>query len=257
MAEDIKPALEGSRPGEMPHTNNLRGGITVAVLALVLLLGAFAVCSNTIMFQIGPIGVSSTMVPRVLALLTAAVGVLIAFDLIPVRGPQDFYGGLTLVLLAILALAASAELPGQRGFAFGPGTAPRLFALILVGLGIAVTVVGMTSDGPPIEKYRIRGPAVVILGIFLFAALIRPFGLVLATYLAFIVSITGSKEMRWIESLIAAAVMTLGCVLLFVYLLNLPFQLWPQSNAPQLLVNQFADILNTFVVLVRKFIPGL
>src|SRR5262249_26847361 len=93
MAEDIKPALEGSRPGETPHTNNLRGGITVAVLALVLLLGAFAVCSNTLMFQIGPLGVSSTMVPRLLALLTAAVGVAVAFNLIPVRAPQDFYGG--------------------------------------------------------------------------------------------------------------------------------------------------------------------
>jgi hypothetical protein len=52
-------------------------------------------------------------------------------------------------------------------------------------------------------------------------------------------------------------VMTLFCVFLFVYLLNLPFQLWPQSNAPQLLLNQFADIFKTFVALARKFIPGL
>ena len=252
MAEDIKPALEGSRPGEMPHTNNLRGGITVAVLALVLLLGAFAVCSNTTMFQIGPIGVSSTMVPRLLALLTAAAGVLIALNLVPVRAPQDFYGGLTLVLLAILALAASAELPGQRGFAFGPGTAPRLFALLLVALGIAVTVVGMTTDGPPIEKYRIRGPALVIVGIFLFAVLIRPFGLVIATYAAFMVSILGSTEMRWLESLIAAAAMTAFCWFLFVKLLGLPFQLWPQDNAHVLLFNQFEDIIRqTWLILLR------
>jgi hypothetical protein len=31
-----------------------------------------------------------------------------------------------------------------------------------------------------------------------------------------------------LESIIAAAVMTAFCVLLFVYLLNLPFQLWPR-----------------------------
>jgi hypothetical protein len=42
------------------------------------------------------------------------------------------------------------------------------------------------------------------------------------------ISILGSSEMRWIESMIAAALMTLFCVLLFVYLLNLPFQLWPR-----------------------------
>jgi hypothetical protein len=31
-----------------------------------------------------------------------------------------------------------------------------------------------------------------------------------------------------VEGLIGAAVMTVFCVLLFVYLLNLPFQLWPR-----------------------------
>ncbi len=55
------------------------------------------------------------------------------------------------------------------------------------------------------------------------------------------ISIFGSTEMRWIESLIAAAVMTVFCVVLFVYLLNLPFQLWPQPNAPTLLVQQLAE----------------
>ena len=41
------------------------------------------------------------------------------------------------------------------------------------------------------------------------------------------VSIMGSSEMRWVESLIAAVAMTAFCVALFVYLLQLPFQLWP------------------------------
>ena len=67
----------------------------------------------------------------------------------------------------------------------------------------------------------------VVIAILLFAALIRPFGLVAATYAAFIVSVMGSTEMRWVESIIGAAVMTAFCVGLFVYLLGLPFQLWP------------------------------
>src|SRR5438876_1034296 len=83
-------------------------------------------------------------------------------------------------------------------------------------LGDVVALVGATADGPQIEKYKIRGPALVVISILLFAALIRPFGLVAATYFAFMLSIMGSTEMRWFESLIAAAVMTLFCVLLFV-----------------------------------------
>ena len=189
--------------------------------------------------------------------LAAVVGVAVIAGLVPVRAPQDFYGGLALVLLGTFALIASAELPGQRGFAFGPGTAPRLFAMILAVIGGAVALIGAFSDGPRIEKYKIYGPALVILGISLFAALIRPFGLVFATYLAFLVSIMGSKEMKWVESLIAAAIMTLGCVLLFVYLLNLPFQLWPQGNAPQLLFAQLADLFKSLFAVIAKLIPGL
>jgi putative tricarboxylic transport membrane protein len=241
MAADVKPSQKGPRSGLSVRSHNFRGGLTIAILALVLLLSTFIVSSPTI--------------PRILAILVAIVGIATAAGFMPVRGPQDFYGGLVLVLVAILALVASADLPGQRGFAFGPGTAPRLFSGILAALGAAVTLVGVFSKGPPIEKYRIYGPALVIIAIFLFAALIRPFGLVIATYLAFIVSIMGSTEMRWIESIIAAAVMTLFCVLLFVYLLNLPFQLWPQSNAHVILFKQFEEVFRQTWIILLKLIP--
>jgi uncharacterized membrane protein YeaQ/YmgE (transglycosylase-associated protein family) len=54
-----------------------------------------------------------------------------------------------------------------------------------------------------------------------------PLGLIPSTFAAFMISIFGSTEFRWVESLIAAVVMTAFCVVLFVYLLQLPFQLWP------------------------------
>jgi len=145
-----------------------------------------------------------------------------------IRNPRDFWGGLVLMAVAILALWASRDLPGQRGFAFGPGTAPRLFAGVLAALGAAIAFVGLITDGPRIEKYKVRGPLLVIIAILSFAGMIRPLGLFISTFLAFFISILGSTEMRWIESIVAAVAVTVGCVLLFVYLLNLPFQLWPR-----------------------------
>jgi putative tricarboxylic transport membrane protein len=145
-----------------------------------------------------------------------------------IRSPRDFWGGLVLIAVGILAIWASRELPGQRGFAFGPGTAPRLFSGLLVILGALVALVGLITDGPRIEKYKVRGPVLVIASILGFAAMIRPVGLVIASYVTFIVAILGSREMRVLESLIAAAVMTVLFVFLFTYLLNLPFQLWPR-----------------------------
>ena len=214
MSEGVSPSPRGTRPGLAINTHNLIGGLIVAVLALLFLGWAFYL--------------PNSVIPRFLSAALILVGVATAIGIVPVHAPRDLYGGIALVMLATVALIASSELPGQRGFAFGPGTAPRLFAFVLAALGAAVAIGGVFAEGPPIEKYKIRGPFFVIIAILLFAGIIRPLGLVPSTFLAFMISIVGSTEMRWIESLIAAVAMTVFCVLLFVYLLNLPFQLWPR-----------------------------
>ena len=158
-----------------------------------------------------------------------------------IRGPRDFFGGMALIAVAAIALWASSNLPGQQGFAFGPGTAPRMFAGLLMVIGAVVAVTGLVVKGPPIETFAFRGPAYVLVAILVFAATVRgttntifglvihtpSLGLVPSTFLAFMISIFGSSEFRWFESLIAAVAMTAFCVGLFVYLLQLPFQLWP------------------------------
>jgi putative tricarboxylic transport membrane protein len=214
MPEGITPSPKGRVWGFTVHTHNLIGGLVVALLALLLLGYAFYTPNSTI--------------PRILSGSLALIGIAVAAGLVPILGPRDFYGGAALVMLAALALTASAELPGQRGFAFGPGTAPRLFSIALAAIGAAVAVGGVFVEGPAIEKYKVRGPVLVIMAILAFAGMIRPLGLILSTFLAFLISILGSTEMRWIESLIAAVAMTAFCWLLFVVLLNLPFQLWPR-----------------------------
>jgi hypothetical protein len=75
-----------------------------------------------------------------------------------IRNPRDFWGGLALVALAVFALWAGSDLPGMRGFAFGPGTAPRMFAWSLLALGAAISLVGLLTDGPPSEQFGISGP---------------------------------------------------------------------------------------------------
>jgi len=214
MSEGVSPSPRGTRPGFAINTHNLIGGLIVAALALLFLGWAFYV--------------PNAVIPRILSAALLLVGIAAAIGIVPVHAPRDLYGGIALMMLATVALIASSDLPGQRGFAFGPGTAPRLFSFVLAALGAAVALGGVFAEGPPIEKYRIRGPFFVIIAILAFAAMIRPLGLVPATFLTFLISILGSTEMRWVESLIAAVAMTLFCVLLFVYLLNLPFQLWPR-----------------------------
>src|ERR1700687_2925287 len=105
MSEGVTPSPKGA--GFQIRTHNLIGGLIVALLGLALLGYAFYVPSNTI--------------PLLMAVLVALIGSAVAVGLLHVHSPRDLYGGLALVMLGMLALISSAELPGQRGFAFGPG----------------------------------------------------------------------------------------------------------------------------------------
>jgi hypothetical protein len=201
-----------------------------------------------------------------------------------VRSPRDFWGGIGLIVLAAFALWASSDLPGMRGFAFGPGTAPRMFAYCLLGLGVAVSIVGLLSIGEPSEPFAASGPfggailllvliplalfsrqigkilpgvaadvvyaavtAIIVVGLafalmriaprgplfitaatIVFGVTVRPLGLVFASFISLMVSAYATDEIRWIETIIWAAVLTLFCSLLFPYGLNLPLQLWPR-----------------------------
>ena len=200
------------------------------------------------------------------------------------RAPKDFFGGVMLVGLSLFAFWASSDLPGMRGFAFGPGTAPRLFAYAFMIVGVGVVLMGLFLDGPPEEPFAFSGPLggavlivalipityysarighmlpgvapdiivaalgaiVVLLRAFLlmrvaprgpifitaatliFAVTVRPLGLVFASFVSLVVSAYATEEIRWIETLIWAAVLTLFCSLLFPWGLNLPLQLWPR-----------------------------
>ena len=109
-----------------------------------------------------------------------------------VRGPQDFVGGIALMAIAIFALWASSDLQGMHGFSFGAGTAPRMFAGLLLGLGAAIALVGLLVEGQHLATYHWRGPLFVSLSILSFAVMIRPLGLVVSAFLTFMISGLGT-----------------------------------------------------------------
>ena len=145
-----------------------------------------------------------------------------------IRGPQDFVGGLVLMALAVFALWASSDLQGMHGFSFGAGTAPRMFAVLLLLLGGAIALMGILTDGPHVSTYAWRGPLFVSLSILSFAATIRPLGLVVSAFASFMIAALGTHETRWTESIIVGACLTVGCALLFPYVLGLPMPLFPR-----------------------------
>ena len=222
MSEGTRPSAGGSRAGVISsNTQNIYGGVALGALALIAL--AISI------YHPGPGGFfGPVMAPRVLSLLVGLTGVAVALGIQSVRNPQDFYGGVALIGLAVVAMLASIDLPGQRGFAFGPGTAPRLFAMLLAVLGGGVAVGGLLFEGPGLERYAWRGPVFLTGSVLAFAGTIRPLGLVISSFVTIIIAAAAAPDTRWRETLIWAIILTAFCAILFPYGLNLPFQLWPR-----------------------------
>jgi putative tricarboxylic transport membrane protein len=156
MSESAPPTAGGSRgsvtTGENPQ---FYGGVTLVVLALFALAVSF--------YHPGPAGFMGPILwPRIFALLIVLSGLGIITGQIRVRNQQDFFGGAALIGLALVAMLASIDLPGMRGFAFGPGTAPRLFANLLAILGAVLSLTALFTDGPEGQRYTLPGLLVVV-----------------------------------------------------------------------------------------------
>jgi putative tricarboxylic transport membrane protein len=195
---------------------NLIGGSILTVCGIVLFATSFLL-QNPV-----PLTVHAAV------FIFIAVSIAIASGYLRVQNPQDVYGGMALILLSLTAFVASNDLPGMRGFAFGPGTAPRLFAFALALLSLGVVVGGFLTSGPDVSGYRLRGVVFIIGSILSFAAAIRPLGLVIASFACMVICAAASDGVKWRETVIVAAVVTACCAVLFPYGLGLPFQLWPR-----------------------------
>jgi putative tricarboxylic transport membrane protein len=116
----------------------------------------------------------------------------------------------------------------MHGFSFGPGTAPRMFAVLMLLLGAVVAIVGIVQPGAPLQHLAWRGPLFVMAGIVFFALAIRPLGLIVSGLATFLISALGSHETRWLEATIVGVCLTIGCAFLFPYILGLPMPLFPR-----------------------------
>lgn len=225
----VKPAASGAGPVRNPI-----GALSVALLALVPQIAVLLYVLVSIV-SFGQIAngtfaglIKFSFAQDLLAIYTVPLLVVAAITaFVPIRGPQDYYGGVALLAFSLFAFWASSDLPGMRGFQFGPGTAPRLFAGLMLALSIGIAIVGL-FDGPGLQRYHWRGPFFVSLAILFFAIAIRPAGLVISAFACFMIAALGSPDQKWVQTLIVGIAITAFCCFLFPVVLGLPFQLQPR-----------------------------
>ena len=110
----------------------------------------------------------------------------------------------------------------------GPGFLPRLLSWALIGLGGLIVLAGMLDrDGERMQPWQIRPLLAVLGGVLLFMASIKFAGLIVAAFVMSVVAAFGTAETRWVETLIAAALLACASSIVFVKGLGIPMSILP------------------------------
>ena len=128
--------------------------------------------------------------------------------------PRDVLGGLLLVAVGTAFYLTATRFRTGTIVNMGPGYFPQTVALILIGIGVAVVVMGLiNAERLPIPELR---PTLAVLGaIGVFALLVRQVGLLPAMFFGVLTASFGDTTSRFWQSLLLAAGSAVGAWLIF------------------------------------------
>lgn len=143
------------------------------------------------------------------------------------RGNIDFYSGLLLAAIAVVALFYIRTLTVGTVLQMGPGYFPLGLALVLLGMGLVLIVKGVFVNGPPVGKIHLRPLFFVLLSFTVFGLLIERAGIILAILAQIAVAHFASRETTLRESIIVGVALAAASAVVFVWLLKIPVGLLP------------------------------
>jgi len=143
---------------------------------------------------------------------------------------RDYYAGGLMLLLGVGAAVTGSGYKFGTLARMGPGFMPVVLGVVLAFLGILIAGTALASSEPDDKKFMPDNPqwfgwACIIAGPIMFIILGHYGGMIPAIFSCVFVSALGDKTASYKSSLILAAGVTVFGVLLFHYLLNIPFPL--------------------------------
>ncbi len=111
----------------------------------------------------------------------------------------------------------------------GPGFFPIWVGGLLGLLGFIVMARSFVIKGPSIDRIGLRELLVTLLAVAVFGLVLANFGLVAAILALVVVGAVADNSARPLETIALAVFLAAFSVGIFVYLLGLPLQVWPEG----------------------------
>ena len=119
------------------------------------------------------------------------------------------------IAFGLLALYYGQNLAVGTPVRMGPGYVPRMLALIMMGLGVMICIVGLVSGSEPVEKPKWKPIVLVTIGIICFALLFERAGLIPAMIVLVLIASLAGEEFKLTEVIGNMVVLGILCTLVF------------------------------------------
>src|SRR4030042_168612 len=137
--------------------------------------------------------------------------------MIRIRDPKNFMAGLLFSGLSIVLAFNALLLPLGTVSQMGPGYFPRVLAVILGGLGLAVIIDSLRFEGGPLSGFEWRGFLLITVAIVTFGATINRFGFIPAVVISVGICILASTRFRPVTAIALIAFLLVFCWVVFIW----------------------------------------
>jgi putative tricarboxylic transport membrane protein len=144
-----------------------------------------------------------------------------------IRSPSDFWAGVLFIAVGVAVVVLAGQYRLGSAARMGPGYFPTLLGGLMTFLGLTLAAPALLKDGPQVPAMRLRPLLMILLSIAVFGVTLDYLGFVLAVVALVVVAGFADPELRPIEAAGVAIFLVVFSVGIFVGLLGLPLNLWP------------------------------